>query len=84
MIEVADTTLFHDRGWKRYIYARDGLGLSWIVNLVDNQLEVYTQPAQLASGPDYQQQTTYRPGNRFPVVIEGKEVGQLAVVDLLP
>ena len=44
LIEVADRTLTRDRGAKRGIYARAGIREYWIVNLIDRQLEIYTEP----------------------------------------
>ncbi|WP_116105161.1 Uma2 family endonuclease [Lewinella sp. IMCC34191] len=49
LIEVADKTLPRDRGAKRGIYACAGIPEYWIVNLIDRQLEIYTQP-DLAAG----------------------------------
>ena len=47
LVEVAETTLARDRGQKLAAYARSGIAVYWIVNLVDRQVEVYTGP-----GPD--------------------------------
>ena len=44
VIEVSDTTLAYDRAAKLRAYARDGITEYWIVNLVDDQLEVYRDP----------------------------------------
>ena len=44
LIEVADRTLSRDRGAKLIIYARAGIPEYWIVNLIEQQLEVYTEP----------------------------------------
>ncbi len=44
LIEVSDSSLQKDREWKAMIYARDGIGEYWILNLQANQLEVYRDP----------------------------------------
>jgi Uma2 family endonuclease len=44
-IEVSDSTLRYDREDKRPAYARGGVREYWIVNLADNILEVYRDPA---------------------------------------
>lgn len=44
VVEVADATLQKDRTIKLPTYAKAGLPEYWIVNLVDRQLEIYTQP----------------------------------------
>ncbi|HEY0376973.1 MAG TPA: Uma2 family endonuclease [Pyrinomonadaceae bacterium] len=45
VVEVADTTLDYDRQIKVPLYARAGISEVWIVNLHDEQVEVYTRPA---------------------------------------
>jgi Uma2 family endonuclease len=45
IIEVADTTLDYDRQIKVPLYARAGISEVWVVSLVDEQVEVYTRPA---------------------------------------
>ncbi len=44
LIEVADTSLEFDRDEKLSLYAADGIREYWIVNLRDNQLEVFWDP----------------------------------------
>ena len=46
VIEVADTTLETDRTIKLPLYAQTGIVEVWIVNLQDNQIEVYRQPIE--------------------------------------
>jgi Uma2 family endonuclease len=82
--EVADTSLQRDRGSKKRIYARAGVPVYWIVNLTENQVEVYTAPSGPAERPDYGQRHNYGPSDEVPVVIDGREVGRIPVHDLLP
>jgi len=44
LIEVSDTTLAHDRKLKLPLYAAAGIAEVWIVNLVEEVIEVYTAP----------------------------------------
>ena len=44
IIEVADSSLGYDRRRKGSLYARAGILDYWIVNLVDNRVEVYRDP----------------------------------------
>lgn len=44
LIEVSDSTLAYDRRTKMPLYARHGVRESWIVNLVEKVLEIYTEP----------------------------------------
>jgi Uma2 family endonuclease len=82
VVEVADSSLDHDRGVKLAIYARAGIPVYWIVNLIDRQVEVYTEPDQ-ATG-QYAAIASHQGGEDVPVVIAGQVVGQIAVAELLP
>jgi Uma2 family endonuclease len=44
VVEVADLTLNFDRNTKAPLYAAAGISEYWIVNLVDDRLEIYSQP----------------------------------------
>jgi Uma2 family endonuclease len=44
LIEVAQSSLADDRGWKATLYAACGVPEYWIVNLVDDVIEVYREP----------------------------------------
>ena len=44
VIEVADSSLDFDRNTKANLYAAAGIQEYWIVNLIDNRLEIYRQP----------------------------------------
>lgn len=83
LAEVSDTTLARDRGLKKRVYARAGITVYWIVNLVDNQVEVYTDPTGPAEQPDYRQRQVYLIGDSVPVFIENQEVARLSVAELL-
>lgn len=87
VVEVADSSLEWDRTAKKRSYARAGISVYWIVNLCDGQLEVYTEPSGPTTPPEepsYRREIIYGPEQMAPVVIEGKEVAQLAVRDFLP
>ena len=84
MIEISDSTLERDRTFKKRIYARAGIPIYWIINLSEQQLEVYTEPIELASEPTYQQRQDYSLSDEVAVVISGREVSRLTVRDLLP
>lgn len=84
VVEVANTSLDTDREDKVPIYARNGLTVYWIVNLVDRQVEVYEQPSGPAANPGYATSRTYKPGDAVPVVLDGNAVGTIPVNDLLP
>ncbi len=58
IIEVADTTLAYDRQVKVPLYAKAGVEEIWIVNLIEEQIEIY---AELAGGT-YQTIVNFRRG----------------------
>jgi Uma2 family endonuclease len=84
VVEVADTALGQDQGRKKQIYARAGIPIYWIVNLIDRRIEVYTEPASGAEPPDYGQRCDYGPNETLTVVIDTVALGSLAVRELLP
>jgi len=66
VVEIALTSLALDRGEKASIYARARVADYWIVNLVDNLLEVYREPQpdpDAPSGWRYASTTTLRRGD---------------------
>jgi Uma2 family endonuclease len=84
VIEVADSSLRQDRVLKKRIYARAGIAVYWIVNLVDRRIEVYTTPSGPGAAPDYVDRRDYGADEAVPVVVDGREVGRIAVSDVLP
>lgn len=80
IIEVSDTTYSRDRNEKAPVYAKGGIPVYWIINLTKRQIEVYTEP-----GPEgYRMHVDYVVGQAVPVVIDGRQIGVLAVDDILP
>jgi Uma2 family endonuclease len=84
IIEVSDTTLQRDRTVKKRIYARAGISIYWIVNLVEEQVEVYSQPLVEVEQPDYSQRLDFGRSAVIPIIVEGIEIGAIAVDALLP
>ena len=83
-IEVADSSLLRDRRDKTRIYARVGIPTYWIVNLVDNRVEVYTQPSGPTALPMYGAFQTLAPGDDISIVVDGVVVASVPVAELLP
>ena len=79
LVEVSDASLADDRRLAG-LYGRAGIPSYWIINLVDGQVEVHSRP-----GPaGYEALEVLAPGHILSVVIDGVEVGQIPVADLLP
>jgi Uma2 family endonuclease len=84
VVEVADSSLERDRTFKAAIYARASVPVYWIINLVDRQVEVYTDPTGPDPGPAYRTRRIYRPGDLVPFVVDGRELGPIPAQELLP
>jgi hypothetical protein len=84
VIEVADSSLLRDRADKTRIYAREGIACYWIVNLVDQQIEVYTQPSGATPTATYGALQTYHLGDAIPFVLDSHTVSTIPVADMLP
>ena len=70
VIEVADSTLKYDRTTKLSLYAETGISNYWIFNLVENQLEMHSEPYRKQNGSfSYQLQRVVLPNQT--VVIPG-------------
>lgn len=55
VIEVADSSLQYDQQTKLALYAEAGISDYWLFNLIENHLEVYSEPVQ-----DVQGNSSYR------------------------
>jgi Uma2 family endonuclease len=85
LVEVAESSLALDRGPKASLYARAGVADYWLVNLVDERLEVHRGPVPDPTSPY---------GWRFATLVRldrGRHVAPLmapaaliTVADLLP
>jgi len=79
VVEVSSTSLDEDRAMAD-IYGAGGVPVYWIVNLVDGQVEVYSNP-----GPSgYQTHEVLAPGHVLHVKLDGVEIGEIPVADILP
>ena len=69
---------------KKRLYARVRIPVYWIVNLVNRQIEVYSDPTGPSKKPDYRRHEDYGADAEVPVVLDGKEVGRVKVKEILP
>lgn len=84
LVEVANTSLQRDQNRKKQIYASEQIPVYWIVNLPDEQIEVYCEPSGVSRLPNYGQLQTYRRGDDVPVEVDGQIIGRIPVNTLLP
>jgi Uma2 family endonuclease len=84
LIEIAESSLSLDRTVKLPAYARAQIPIYWIINLVDQEIEVYSDPAVSGAAASYRNRQIYRRGDAVPLVLDGKQVASIPVDDLLP
>jgi Uma2 family endonuclease len=85
IVEVSEETLGFDRGRKGSLYAACGIADYWIVNVVDQQLEVYRNPVADATkrfGFRYADRTDLSAGAFISPL--AAPTAKIAVADLLP
>jgi Uma2 family endonuclease len=83
LVEVADTTLSRDRGIKLRSYARAGIAVYWIVNLLNRTVELYTNPDRTSSPPSYGARDVLGEQDAIPLEIHGVKI-DIAVSAILP
>jgi Uma2 family endonuclease len=84
LVEIADTSYAKDSGPKLRRYATYRIPVYWIVDLNRRLVEVRGQPFGKGKQADYARCEIYREGDQVPVVLDGQEVGRVAVTELLP
>ena len=82
VIEVADSSLEHDRTTKQRIYASAGIPQYVIVNLPDGQLEVYESPS-IAEGR-FVRHAIFKPGQSIRLALGSTTLIDVTVTELLP
>ncbi len=78
--EISESNLAADRTDMARVYALAGIPVYWVINLVDGQVEVYSDPRR----DGYQSHQVLTRGHDLPVVVDGVESAWIAVADLLP
>ncbi len=86
LIETSDSSLALDRTEKGPIYAGAQIPCYWVINLLDRQVEVYSEPipATDARPAHYAQQVMFGENDKAPLILDGRTVLLIAVHDLLP
>ena len=84
VVEISDTSLSHDQGLKKTIYAQAGIPCYWLVNLIDRRIEEYTEPTVIGENADYRQRRDYSGDDEIALVLDGRQVAMVAMRDLLP
>ena len=83
--EVADTSPEYDRATKASVYAQASVEDYWVVNLMDENVEVYRGPSAMPhqpTGHGYRSKVIYMRGETIAPLAEPE--GAVTVDDLLP
>jgi Uma2 family endonuclease len=81
--EVSDSSLSHDRKYKKSMYAAAGIAVYWVVNLIDRRVEVYSGPSGSDSQPDYAATEVFGVDEQLPLVLGGRIVAEIPVAEIL-
>jgi Uma2 family endonuclease len=83
-IEISDSSISRDRGFKGSLYANASIPIYWIIDIVHKRVEAYAEPASIEVESVYRQRRDYGVGENMPLVLAGIEVDTIPVQDLLP
>ena len=84
IVEVADASLAHNQVFKKAIYAQAGIPVYWLVNLIEQRIEEYTDPAGADETADYRQRRDFSSGDQIPLTLDGRCAATISVRELLP
>ncbi len=80
IVEIADSSLAEDHQLAIDVYGPAGIPSCWIVNVNARRVEVYTLAGRRGYGPP----EFFEEGMSVPGMIRGRQVGRIAVKDILP
>ncbi|MGB7156886.1 MAG: Uma2 family endonuclease [Tepidisphaeraceae bacterium] len=83
LVEVAESSLAQDRGIKLRIYARSNIEVYWIVNLIEDVIEVHWDPSGPVDLPTYRGRRVFRSGESVPLAIGGQQLQPVEVKQIL-
>ncbi len=83
-VEVADTSYTLDRDRKSKLYASAGIPIFWLLDLNRRRLEVFSNPTGQDDQARYEKTETFEEKQEAPFVLDGQEIGQFAVSEILP
>lgn len=82
VIEVADSSLEYDRSTKQVIYAAAAVREYWIVDLVDDEIEVYRSPN--CEDRRYSHRVAHKIGEIISLPVSAEAAAELPVGDFIP
>ncbi len=82
IVEVAASSVSEDRQMAG-VYGAAGIPVYWIVNLKAREVEVYTL-LKRRGACGYGKPRVFKAGQSVPLLIEGVEIGRIAVAEIVP
>ncbi len=83
LIEIAVTSLRDDLTTALGMYARAGIAVYWVVDVLGKRVLVHSEPRTVEDRGEYARVETYRAGEALPLVLEGQEVARVPFDELL-
>lgn len=84
VVEVSNTSLAEDRQSKAVVFARAAIPTYWIINLIDNRIEVYTDPSGSVVSPGYARRQDFGIGQAILLLVGGTAIGPVPVRNFIP
>ena len=85
VVEIAEASLQKNLTTTLQIYARAGLPVYWVVNLVARRVEVYSEPRVAEDGvAGYSSVAMFDTDHDVPLVLGGREVARIPARALIP
>jgi Uma2 family endonuclease len=83
LMEVAESSVEDDRDRKGIIYARALIPIYWVINIPESQIEAYTEPRG-GRKASYAKRQDFKPNDKIPLILDGREIARFLVRNLLP
>jgi Uma2 family endonuclease len=83
LIEVAVTSLRGNLTLSLGTYARAGVAVYWVVDVVGRRILVHSEPRMVGQRGEYGRVESYGPGQVVPLVLDGVEVGRVPVDEVV-
>jgi Uma2 family endonuclease len=84
VVEVCHHSPEQDCGKKSGWYAEAGIPVYWVINIAARAVDVFSRPEKGDAGTSYAIRVTVAEGGELVIVVDGRELGRVAVADLLP
>ena len=82
IVEVAASSVSEDRKMAG-VYGAAGIPVYWIVNMKAREVEVYTL-LKRRGACGYGKPRVFKAGQSVPLLIDGVEIGRIAVAEIVP